>query len=803
MSEADLHGHVTTVEYDWLYRPTRVFLPQAPYTTATRYDLVGNVLSETDANGHTTTSTYDGLDRVTSTTNAAGNVNRLQYDAAGNRTLEENLTTGLRTRFLGHDGLNRPTEVRQEFTDPLTGELTTYTSNITYLDAENVKVTTSPRGNVTRERFNGHDAVIERTIDATGLQLTTTFRYDGSGNLIAQKDSEGAVVDQQFGYDGLGRRITATVPLGGLERSFYDGNGNVVRTIDRRGIVRTSTFDRLDRKVRETLTESISNAGAELVVSAVAYDDVANSSILTDANLNTTRQEQDAQHRTVRMIDALNQETRTEWDGENKVAEVDAAHTRTEFTYDVLDRLVRNAPSDRRWTDRRDHAISGRPEHSHRHRPAPRHDPDATETVLQFDPLQRLRRTSRRHPDLASRYGQAELVLSENTYDSDGNVTRTIDANGHVGVMEYDGAGRVVRVTEGAGTVAAASTAFTYDKAGNLLTTKDGRGHGGAFDLRYTYDVRNRKVLAENGAGEVKAYAYDQGDNLIGVTDPKGGAHRTTYTYDELNQLLSVDETRGGAGGVTRYRYDANRNRVSQQDASGNLTTYRYDALNRQTDSFQHTTTVSDEASARHWRSEYDAKGNQTLLVDAESQRVVKRYDQLDRLILKQYSNHRPGPDGDALPRLLSIAYTYDATATNDASMRPSRPGRHYRRDQTSMDYDRSIGSFARPTTTARPSDSNTTAPATRRPWLTRMAQERTTRFDSRGALVDRDGVVRDHTLWYWPDGLQRTITYPNGVVQRWVTTTPTVYGRSSIIRAIATARSPGSITPTTPTATD
>src|SRR5262249_26462124 len=148
------------------------------------------------------------------------------------------------------------------------------------------------------------------------------------------------------------------------------------------------------------------------------------------------------------------------------------------------------------------------------------------------------------------------------------------------------------------------------------------------------------------------AYTYDGNGNVLTKTEPNGAAYTTIYTYDELNKLLSVDETRGGAGGVTLYVYDANRNRIAQQDASGNLTIYKYDALNRLSDTSQSLTPGSLPAGttrgalsgppspALHWQYGYDANDNQNLVIDAKGQRTDVNYDYLNRLATVTYSQY-------------------------------------------------------------------------------------------------------------------------------------------------------------------
>jgi RHS repeat-associated protein len=770
LSETDLHGHVTSVELDGLYRPIRTILPIPQYSTRTRYDLAGNVLESIDAGGARIVNTYDGLDRLVSTTDVFGRTKRIEHDAAGNRVLEDDLATGLRIHYDNYDGINRPAAMRQVFVDPLTAETITYTTQYLYLDAENTRITISPRGVRTVERYNGHDALIERTVDPGGLNLQTTYRYDANGNLTGEKDSEGDVIDAETAYDELNRRITAIYPLGGQEQWFYDGNGNVVRLVDRRGIVHTTAYDTLNRKTTDTLVESISNAGDEVVVTRIDYDDSGNATTVTDANGNTTRQVDDAMHRPIRTVDALQQETRHEWDGAYRRAQVDRRGIRTEFDYDALGRPL----GTRRETSQG--PLVATVEYDDLRSRRIETDAAGVETVTQFDALQRPRRTSRRHPDLAAGYGAAEVVVEQQDFDAHGKAIAITDGNGSVTRFEHDAADRVTRRIDGFGSPVQTATAMTYDRAGNLLTTKDGRDTGRPFDSRATYDVRNRKVLSENGAGATFRYFYDQADNLRMMVEPLGGT--TTFTYDELGKLLSVDETRGGAGGITQYRYDANRNRIAQQDANGNLTTWRYDVLNRQSDSFQHTVggtlaadqprsspAGGDETTALRWHYEYDENSNQRLIVDAEGQRVVKTYDELDRLAQKTYHDHRAGPGGgQVFPHLTSISYHYGAsgnlTRTIENKELPSGPIA----DITVMDYDRLDRLIARTNADAK---------------IVRFEYDR---GGNQTAIVDADGLRTTHTYdalnriatttaggstttyAYWPDSLQRSVTYGNGV---------------------------------------
>jgi YD repeat-containing protein len=197
-----------------------------------------------------------------------------------------------------------------------------------------------------------------------------------------------------------------------------------------------------------------------------------------------------------------------------------------------------------------------------------------------------------------------------------------------------------------------------------LLTVKDGRASGSSFDISNTYDARYRLTEAANGAGETTFYHYDAANNVVKMIEPRGAAFTTKYKYGEFNELLLVDETERG-GGTTFYVYDANRNKIAQQDANKNLVTFQYDNLNRLTDIYQRTT-AGDLVAGKsrggevrglsismggagdvHWHFGYDKSGNQNLVIDPLLQKIDRAYDYLNRLEISTYSNFFPDPRVD------------------------------------------------------------------------------------------------------------------------------------------------------------
>ena len=266
------------------------------------------------------------------------------------------------------------------------------------------------------------------------------------------------------------------------------------------------------------------------------------------------------------------------------------------------------------------------------------------------------------------------------------------------------------------------------------------------------------------------------------TTKPNG--HGTSYVYDEIGKLLAVDDSEGGAGGVTRYAYDANRNKVAQQDASGNLTTYGYDALNRLTDLYQHRARGTlaadtlrgadpggDMATALHRRFGYNPNGNQNLMVDARGQRVTSSYDHLDRLATREYSEPAPGFDGQPVyPQPLRHSYAYDLNGNlvQVDEEKITGPGQRVTA-QTVQTFD----SLKRLRT--RTNRDGRTAAYRYDPQGNRLsvsdADGVTTqyRYDGRERLIELVAATAagpSRTVYsYYPDGLSARVEYPNGTV--------------------------------------
>lgn len=200
-------------------------------------------------------------------------------------------------------------------------------------------------------------------------------------------------------------------------------------------------------------------------------------------------------------------------------------------------------------------------------------------------------------------------------YDTDDNVIKMIDANGH-------------------------ETNYTYDESGNMLSLTDALNQS----ERYTYEPTFNQVASfTDKNGNRYSFSYDSKGNLTSMSGPLGYSQRNTYdshgwlmTSTDANNNVTTNtynadgttaKTMDAAGNVTSYGYDTYGNLISITDARNNTTSYAYDALGRvtsQTDALSGVTTVS-----------YDKAGNIVRVKDPLNHITAYTYDAVGNVLTK------------------------------------------------------------------------------------------------------------------------------------------------------------------------
>ncbi len=151
--------------------------------------------------------------------------------------------------------------------------------------------------------------------------------------------------------------------------------------------------------------------------------------------------------------------------------------------------------------------------------------------------------------------------------------------------------GQLTQVVDGLNhTVFDASASGSYDGNGNLLQSNDANG----IVHQQSYDALNRLVQSIdnlNGAdtatrNTTTIQSWDALDRLTKVTDPSNLT--TTYGYDGLSNLISLSSPDSGTSYAS---FDAAGNTLSRTDANGITVSHSYDALDRRlSDSYADST---------------------------------------------------------------------------------------------------------------------------------------------------------------------------------------------------------------------
>lgn len=423
---------------------------------------------------------------------------------------------------------------------------------ITMIDANN------------HSRSIAHDGVLHvyPVLEAIHLQshdLTTTAAYDmGQGKVTSMVDFAGATTTLE--YDALGRPVAILRPGGAETRYTYELGSPISRVIT---------------AVREQL-----GGGA---FDTYAYSDGMG------RGLGSKIEAEDGQWRFVDAVTFNSRKlTRQRWlpyftSGPDYEAP-DPAMPKDTMTYDAQGRSV--------------HTVH----------------PDGTATRTDYGPLLR---TEHDENDVAS----ADTPL----------------------VIRMDGLGRVVEVTEASGSAEEGHTFYTWNTLGNLTDIVDAQGNRESM----TYDSLQRNVSLHDPDRGSLTYEYDDVGNLLGTTD--ANTQQIAYTYDFANRLVTENYLDQGGGPNdpvdVRYVYDVPGENVDFGDGESATATFTGGRL-----------ASVEDLSGGEYRS-YDARGNPVWIVKQIRDPLLGvdtpfktgfAYDTMDRITAVDY------PDGDR------CTYTYN-----------------------------------------------------------------------------------------------------------------------------------------------
>ena len=570
VGSTDANGNTRTVQYDRLGRTVQV-VDATGAAQSTTYDAFSRILTRTDALGNATTLRYDDQARSTTLNTAEGvtvttvmnrhgqtqsvadgngNVTQLTYDRDGNQVAQDTALTHAGSRhdrtgllietidgngtstILRYDAANR---VLSRTVDPSGLALTT---SYVYDALGRIVQNTGPNGTVTTFGYDRTGQLLRQVIDPDGLALTTSLSWDARGQQLSVTDAKGILTRYQ--YDAFGRRVAQTQDANGLAlttRYTFDANGNLLFSTDAAGHISRYAYDAENR-----LRYSIDGAGD---VTAINYD-------ATGRIIQSTRYAQAIS------VDGLRSDVAA------IAARVNVSPT--DITeYRILDRDGRLA-----WT------VDGRGAVNAYRR-------DGNSNVIEH-------RAYATAIDLASwQRGSAPPIVADDArdlrlrtlYDAANRAIATLDGAGGLTLQHYDANDNLIDRTRYAALLPA-GTSFAGQTVQPLAERMQSMGAIGSV-TRYTYDRANRLLAAVDALGNSTQVRHDDAGNRTLTTQANG--LQDIDQYDRAGRLVAhmQADTAGTVLGSTRYDYDADGRLRRSTDATGVQHWMMYDAAGRLT----------------------------------------------------------------------------------------------------------------------------------------------------------------------------------------------------------------------------
>lgn len=474
------------------------------------------------------------------------------------------------------------------------------TTLFTYDTVGRLKTVTDPVGRVTTYNYDSRNRASSITYADTSSETWTYGTTAQTANLlISHKDRNNNV--ETFAYDDAGRRTSTTIagpggtPVVGTTTWTYLPGKDLIKTVSENGELTTYGYD---YQLRQISTTRSPRAGAGLTSSTV-YDQTQRIAFTSDPYGRRTYywyDRNDNVARTVRelvagaltvpgddaaSITSASSATRTlapnpayvieeqVYDNEGQLLQrVDGRGYRSFFEYDRQGRLVAQTESANLAT--RDPAanqevqwvaqlVNGSWVYVAQGYLPP--DPkwfqtEAARTQYAYDPQGN--RTQVIKPKAFTRSSPATLAggnWQEQPYGTMFRVpdpTFTLTNAGFTTTTTYTGRNLVASITEALGTADEATVAYTYTLTKKKATETDPRNT--AWKTTYAYQTCCDRVSSvTDAASKVTTYTYDANGNVLTVRDPNNVG--TTNTYDARNRVLTATNT---LNHITSFAYDDN-----------------------------------------------------------------------------------------------------------------------------------------------------------------------------------------------------------------------------------------------------
>ncbi len=575
-SEQDPRGFVTKHVYDTYGNETAVIAnctssgttPPSPFSSCTTtngsnggtHDAQTNVVTTTAYDAGTTAGKA-GL--ATSTTDALGRTTAYTYDALGRQLTEvlpgdSSIPALTRTTTFDEYG-NALTEA--ESWTPSGGSLVTRTTTHTYdLEQRETEVLDPTRQTQTVTAYDPADNAVSTTVTnagGTATATTTTRTYYLTGYLAREVLVGAQPVAVEATY----------LPRGAIK---------TVASVDRT----TSMAYFLDGAVK---TRATSGSGGVVSTEATTYDSLGRELTTDDADADTTPDAINTYDRLGRLLTTTTAQRTTTYTYDrsgNQLTVTDPEGIVTTTTYDPLGRATVTIANDVASPSGSQDDITTTSYHDAAGNMVATTDARGITTRSVLNVRDQVSRTIANCTDAgttptsapatctgAGTHNNATNVITDTTYDGQGNSVKTVSAvglSGYTATTEtaYDAAGRVQASRDAMGTI----TRSRYNDLGQLTDTYvNCTTSGTTIPSDWANCTGQGTTSRTNGTYNLRTtYTYDAWGNQASVTGPNGRETRSVYDDDNRlaatidNYVNGVAETADGVTDdvITEYAYD-------------------------------------------------------------------------------------------------------------------------------------------------------------------------------------------------------------------------------------------------------
>lgn len=494
------------------------------------YDRAGKLIQQVDAFGSVTRYQYDGFSRLSTVMLPNGSQRKFKWLAKDLLESEETIgddgmgvvrQLAFRRHSYDEKGRRISTTVKSFAGDPSVSSDVVTTFHYDTLDR--VTKIVGNRGGESTRQYDGLGRVVVET-DPMGNE--EHYVYDNNGNTLQQvshhKEPGGTIttITKTFEYDTRDRRTAVVEPDGASVKSVYDDRDLVVQRVDRLGVVTRSFYDSFNTKMRQ-----IHDEGGLDITHEWSVDSMSRVTAYTDPTGEVSKYGFDSVGRQT-VLEYPNGFVSTRVFNELNQVVIETLGSKVEFlyTFDAANRVTTVVNS-----------------------AAPSPIQSAKTHEFAYDGLDRLTSAKAGTEEILRKYDSQSRLLSETTLgstiscrydDAVGNVEKEWP-DGRTEVLSHDLNGVISTITQSAngwlGAGAGPLATFRPSGAGALGDAV----YRGSTTVKNTYDERKRVTE-------------------IAVTSPAGLNQRVKYRYDS-GSLRRVEALVGQTPKTSYFEFDARR----------------------------------------------------------------------------------------------------------------------------------------------------------------------------------------------------------------------------------------------------